>query len=180
MKRVLSTVAISALLSTGAVAGELYGSIGAALTTVGSLDSGVSVVAMGGMKMDQVTPGFAVEVEVSQTVSDPSDSYSGYGSSAEWELSILGVGAYAVYHFVIPDTKITVKPRLGLNYQSWSYDYSSSSIYGGYGASADATDTSLSFGLGGNYAINDKMQVYVDYTDKGDSENLGAGLQMSF
>jgi hypothetical protein len=168
MNKFLSTVALSALLSTGAVAGDVYGSVGAALTTVSGFDSGVSIVGTAGLKLDQITPNFAVEAEVSQTVVDP--SVSGY--STDWDMSILGVGVYAVYNFPIPNTPITVKPRLGLNYQSWSFD--------SVGWAADASDTSLSYGVGVTYPLSGGLTAYVDFTDKGDSNNIGAGVGMTF
>jgi len=168
MNKFLSTVALSALLSTGVMAGDIYGSVGAAVTTASGFDSGVSIVATAGMKLDRVTPNFAVEVEVSQTVVDLSVS----GLTSDWDMSILGVGAYAVYNFPIPNSPITVKPRLGLNYQSWSFDHA--------GWQSDASDTSLSYGVGVTYPINEKLTAYVDFTDKGDSNNIGAGIGMSF
>ena len=169
MKKFLSAVAISALLSTGAVAGDIYGSVGAAITTLSYWDSGVSLVATGGMKLDSVTPNLAVELEVSQTVVDPSAP-----GITSWDLSILGVGAYAVYNFNIPNTPVTIKPRLGLNYQSWSFD--------GVGTwrGADAGTTSLSYGVGATYPLSSGLGVYADFTDKGDSNNIGAGVQMRF
>jgi len=174
MRKILSTVAISAVLSTGAIAGDLYGSMGAAVTSpTGGWDSGISVVVTGGMKLDSVFPGFAAEVEVSQTVVDPSYSWSGYGASGDIDLSVLGVGAYAVYNFQIPGNALVIKPRLGFNYQSWSID-------GNGWSGAEADDTSLSFGIGATYPISNGLIVYADFTDKGDSNNIGAGVGMSF
>ena len=167
MKKLLSIAVVSAVLSTGAVAGEMYGSVGAAMTTLSYWDSGVSIVATGGMKLDSVTPNFAVELEVSQTVVDP--SAPGVNS---WDLSIFGLGAYAVYNFNIPDTSVTIKPRLGLNYESWSADT------GWYGS--EVGTTSLSYGVGASYPLSSGLSVYADFTDKGSSNNIGAGVQMNF
>ena len=167
MKRILSAVAVSAILSTGAVAGEIYGSIGGAITTLSYWDSGVSLVATAGMKLDSVTPNFAVEVEMSQTVADPSAP-----GSVDWDLSIFGLGAYAVYNFNIPNTSVTIKPRLGLNYESWSVD--------GAWAGSEVGTTSLSYGVGATYPLNNNLAVYADFTDKGSSNNIGAGVQMNF
>ena len=164
-------MAISAILSTGAIAGDIYGNVGAAITSVSYLDSGISVVATAGMKMDQILPGFAVEIEASQTVVDPSHSYS----SSDWDWSIFGLGAYAVYNVKIPNSPITIKPRLGLNYQNWTYDNAVSS-YGG----AESSDMALSYGLNVSYPIGNNLNVYLDYTDKGSSDNIGAGVGMSF
>jgi len=165
MKKILSTVALTTLLSTAAMAGDFYGSAGAAMTTVSGYDSGVSVVGTVGMKLDNVLPNFAVEVEASQTVADPSIS--------NFDLSILGIGAYAVYNFQMPNTQITIKPRLGLNYESFSWDHT------GWGA-VDYTDTSLSYGVGVSYPLSGGLTVYADFTDKGDSNNIGAGVGMAF
>jgi predicted porin len=167
MKKILAITAVSAVLSTGAIAGELYGSVGAAMTTLSYWDSGVSLVATAGMKLDNVTPNFAVEVEMSQTVVDPSAP-----GISSWDLSIFGLGAYAVYNFNIPDTSITVKPRLGLNYESWSVD--------GAWAGSEVGTTSLSYGVGANYPLSSGLSVYADFTDKGSSNNIGAGVQMNF
>jgi len=169
MKRVLSLVAISALFSTGAVAGEMYGSVGAAMTTLSYWDSGVSIVGTAGMKLDNVLPNFAVELEASQTVANPSAP-----GITDWDLSIFGLGAYAVYNFNIPNTPVTVKPRLGLNYQSWTFDGA------GDWRGSGAGDTSLSYGVGANYPLSGGLSVYADFTDKGDSNNIGAGVQMNF
>jgi hypothetical protein len=167
MKKILSVVAVSALLSTGAFAGNMYGSVGAAITTLSYWDSGVSLVATGGMKLDNVTPNFAVEVEVSQTVVDPSSP-----NVSTWDLSIFGLGAYAVYNFNIPNTPVTIKPRLGLNYESWSIE--------GAWAGSEVGTTSLSYGVGASYPLSSGLSVYADFTDKGSSNNIGAGVQMNF
>jgi len=169
MKKILSAVAVSAVLSTGAVAGDIYGSVGGAVTTISAYDSGVSIVATAGMKMDNVAPNFAVELEVSQTVVDPSISFLG-----NWDLSILGIGTYAVYNFNIPNTSVTIKPRLGLNYESFTYDG-----VGTWGGDIGST-TSLSYGVGATYPLNNDLAVYADFTDKGSSNNIGAGVQMTF
>ena len=167
MKKLLSIAVVSAVLSTGAVAGNMYGSVGAAITTLSYWDSGVSLVATGGMKLDSVTPNLAVEVELSQTVVDPSAP-----GAVNWDLSVFGLGAYAVYNFNIPNTSVTIKPRLGLNYESWSVD-------GAWGGSEVGT-TSLSYGVGASYPLSSGLAVYADFTDKGSSNNIGAGVQMNF
>jgi len=167
MKKILSAVAVSALLSTGAVAGEIYGSVGAAITTLSYWDSGVSIVGTAGMKLDNVLPNFAVELEVSQTVVDPSSP-----TFSSWDVSIFGLGTYAVYNFNIPNTSVTIKPRLGLNYESWSVN--------GSWIGSEVGTTSLSYGLGATYPLSNGLSVYADFTDKGSSNNLGAGVQMNF
>ena len=179
MNKILSTVALSALLSTGAVAGDIYGNIGAALTSVGAYDSGISIVATAGMKMDKVVPNFAVELEVAQTVVDPSYNWSGYSYKYTQDISVFSMGAYAVYNFKVPNTPITVKPRLGLSFENYTfeYDYNGNSR-GGY--EADYTDTSLSYGVGITYPFNEKLTAYVDYTDKGLSDNITVGVGMAF
>ena len=169
MKKILSAVAVTAILSTGAVAGDIYGSVGGAITTLSYWDSGVSLVATAGMKLDRVTPNLAVEVEMSQTVADPSAP-----GSVNWDLSIFGLGAYAVYNVNIPNTSVTIKPRLGLNYQSWTFDG-----LGTWGGNTGG-DTALSYGVGATYPLNNDLAVYADFTDKGDSNNIGAGVQMNF
>ena len=173
-------MALSALLSTGAVAGDMYGSVGAALTSVGAYDNGVSIVATAGMKMDRVVPNFAVELEVAQTIVDPSYSWSGFNYKYTQDISVLSIGAYAVYNFKVPNTPITVKPRLGLSFENYTFEYSNSNnnILGGY--EADYTDTSLSYGLGVSYPFSDKLTAFIDYTDKGLSDNLTAGIGMAF
>jgi len=167
MKKVLSVVAVSALLSTGAVAGEIYGSVGAAITTLSYWDSGVSIVGTAGMKLDNVLPNFAVELEVSQTIVDPSSP-----TFNSWDVSIFGLGTYAVYNFNIPNTPVTIKPRLGLNYESWSVN--------GAWVGSEVGTTSLSYGLGATYPLSSGLSVYADFTDKGSSNNIGAGVQMNF
>ena len=173
MKKILSAVVVSALLSTGAVAGDIYGSIGTAITTLNYWDSGVSIVATGGMKLDSVTPNFAVEVEMSQTIIDPSAPGI---TNSNWDLSILGIGAYAVYNFNLPNTPITIKPRLGLNYQSWTFN--GAGRWRGYGS--DTGNIALSYGIGATYPLNNDLDVYANFTDKGSSTNLGGGVQMRF
>ncbi len=183
MNKVVSTIGILGLLMTGTVASDLlsgqkYGSIGLAMTDpTGSWDSGISVVLTGGMKLDNVFPNLAAEVEISQTISDPSYTWSGYGYSYDVDVSILGIGAYAVYNFQVPNTPIVIKPRLGLNHQRWSIGGRTT---GWGGAGSDGSDIELSFGVGANYALPNGLMVYADFTDKGDSNNIGAGIGKSF
>ena len=166
---------VSSLLMISALnASDVYGRLGVAQTSgVGNLDSGISVVGAVGTKMGN---NLGLELEATQTVSHPSKSYSSYYYNYNLELKILNVGLYGVYDFLIPNTKIAIKPRIGLNYQHWTVDGSDSY----YSASASDSKTGLSYGVGISYKFSDDMEAILDYVDKGDSTNLGLGVQMSF
>ncbi len=173
MKRkfVLGTLVMVSVLN----ASDIYGRLGVAQTSgVGNLDSGISVVGAVGTKMGN---NLGLELEATQTVSHPSKSYSYYYYNLDLEMKILNVGLYGVYDFLIPDTSIAIKPRIGLNYQHWTAD-GSDNYYNS--ASASDSKTGLSYGVGISYKFSDDMEVVLDYVDKGDSTNLGLGVQMSF
>ena len=176
MKRKL---VLSSLLMVGILnASDTYGRLGVAQTSVNgaysSLDSGISVVGAFGTKMGN---NLGLELEATQTVSHPSQSYSSYYYNYDLKLKILNVGIYGVYDFLIPNTKIAIKPRIGLNYQHWTVDGSSNN----WGSdSVSDSKTGLSYGLGVSYQFSNDMEVVLHYVDKGDSENLGIGVQKSF
>jgi len=180
MKKVLSKVGLLTLLTVGSMAGDMYGSIGTALTTESGYDSGVSAVATAGMKLDKIMPDFGVEVELSKTLVDTSNSY--YNGSEDH--SILNVGAYAVYYVKVPNSSFVIKPRLGLNYQNFSTSYSNTNDDSWYRALNDAIDdtfsgTYFSYGVGVTYPLGN-LNLYADYTDEGLSSNIGVGVGMAF
>ena len=172
-KLVISSLLIVSVLN----ASDIYGRLGVAQTTIdgaySSLDSGISVVGAVGTKMRN---NFGLELEATQTISNLSDSYSDYDYNYDLELKILNIGLYGVYDFLIPDTKIAIKPRIGFNYQHWTLNDSDN-----YDSDLeDDSQTDLSYGVGISYKFSDDMEVVLDYVDKGDSINLGLGVQMSF
>ena len=173
MKKVLSKVGLLTLLTVGSMAGDMYGSIGTAFTSVSGYDSGVSAVATAGMKLDKIMPNFGVEVELSKTLVDPSMSF--FGGSLD--TSILNVGTYAVYYVEVPNSSLVIKPRLGLNYQNWTGSYSDDGYIGNFDVAA--SDTALSYGVGVTYPLGN-LNIYADYTDEGDSTNIGVGVGMAF
>ena len=103
----------------------------------------------------------------------PSLDFNGFGKYT-WDVSVLNIGAYAGYNFKIPSTPITVKPRIGLNYENLSFS-SSNNAFSGFGNDGGI---SVSFGVGVTYPLSSGMTAYFDFTDKGVTNNIGAGVQI--
>lgn len=175
MKKILSAVAISAILSTtGAVAGDYYGGVGVGYEDIGlSLyDPGVTLVANGGKSIMKLGVGtLGAEGEFTYTVVPLSYGSSYFGDN---ELTIMTIGAYATYTFDHSD-KFYSRVKAGIANRSYSWDNDS-------GFNSDYNEIGLALGAGLGYKLSDSMRTYADLIllDASDLKQLNFGVQMNF
>jgi len=189
--KILSTVAISAILATGAIGadfiqGGYYGGVGIGVedySRYSSIDPGVTLVLNGGKPIIKLGPGtLGAEGEFTYTVIPLSRKYyyyydydyygNYYRKYKKYDLNIFTLGAYATYTFDFSD-KLYARGKLGLVNRSTNYDghyYRNNSI------------VNVGAGIGAGYKINNKMRVFSDFIvlDGSDLKQFNVGLQMSF
>jgi opacity protein-like surface antigen len=173
MKKKLSVVAISALLSTGVMAadfidGGIYGGVGIGFedySHYSAYDPGMTLVLNGGKPIIKLGPGvIGAEGELTYTVVPLSHTY--------WsDLNILTLGAYATYTYDFSD-KLYSRAKLGIVHRDYSYD-SHYSDYNSVGVAA---------GIGAGFKFTDKMRLFSDIilVDGSNLTQLNIGVQMSF
>lgn len=174
MKKILSTVAVSALLSTSAMAGPnfidggIYGGVGIGVESFSrysSYDPGLTLVLNGGKPIIKLGPGvIGAEGEFTYTVVPMSHTY--------WsDLTVMTLGAFATYTYDFSD-KLYSRAKLGVVHRDYSYDkYYSNSNSVGVGA-----------GIGAGYKFNDTMRLFSDLMliDGSNLTQFNVGVQMSF
>ena len=111
-----------------------------------------------------ISRNFSVEGEFNFGLSG--GDYSGSGGVGEFDLWTLGV--YGTYHLPLSD-KAYGKAQMGFLYEDKDFVYSKTFIYTSappITITVDDSDTGwgLSWGLGGGYKINNRMNVEVEYT----------------
>jgi len=179
MKKILSTIAATAVLATSGLAldtDKAYSISSLAMENFTGLDSGFAVILGGGlpvMAKGEAGPGTLVaEAELSFDLSSPS-----LGTT---EISIFTMGAYVGYQYDIND-KAFIKPRLGLVYASSSQDYSYNNGFTTVSGSIDDSTIGIAFGLQGGYKLNKQMDIIVGYNLVATNvSHLSAGIQYHF
>lgn len=181
MKKILSTIVATALLSTGAfsadfIDGGVYGGIGMGIedfSTYSAYDPGLTLVLNGGKPIIKLGPGvIGAEGEFTYTVLPMSYGSSYYDS----DLTVMTLGAYATYTYDFSQ-KLYAKGKVGLVARDYSWDYSSS-----YGGHSDYNRVGEAIGIGGGYKFSNKMRVFGDLIvlDGADLKQMNFGVQMSF
>lgn len=141
-----------------------------AMPDVTGFSGGSAVVLTYGMPQEYEVPNgnIAFEAELSTTLSSP-DVSSFWGTL---EVSYLTLAGYAVYNYPVNE-EITLRARGGLLYEDIE-------VSGG-GASASDTDFGLSYGFGGTYKINEKMNAIAEYTMiEADISHMSFGVQYKY
>jgi len=180
MKKVLSAVAISAILSTdvmGAdfIKGGYYGGFGVGFedySTYSSIDPGMTLVLNGGKPIIKLGPGtIGAEAEFTYTLIPLSYDYN-----SDWELDIMTLGGYATYTFDHSD-KLYSRVKLGIVHRDYSWDYDNSSSW-----HSDYNEIGVAAGIGAGYKLNSVMRIYSDLIvlDSTDLKQLNFGVQIGF
>jgi len=174
MKKILSTIAISAIVSTtGTFAGDYYGGIGVGYEdlSLSLYDPGVTLVLNGGKSIMKLGVGtLGAEGEFTYTVVPLNYDNSFFGDN---ELTIMTIGAYATYTFDHSD-KFYSRVKAGIANRDYSWDNST------YDSNYNEIGLALGAGLG--YNLNDSMRTYADLIllDGSDLKQLNFGVQMNF
>jgi len=161
------------LAGTVQAQGQSYANAQLAIANVDGFDDGIALVGTYGVHLPQVHPNFSVEGEFTTTVSNPETNTWGN----KLEISYYTLAAYAV--FTQPLTpQLSVYGRAGMLYE----DVTADAYIPGFGTvSSSATDTGLSFGVGGNFSLSKQMDITAGLTViESDINHLSAGLRFNF
>lgn len=141
-----------------------------AIANIDGLSDGLSVVATYGRPMPTVHKYFALEGEVSASVSDPDTNHPVFGNIS---VSYYSIAGYGVLTYPL-DNKINLRGKAGLLY---SHVKVSSSGY--LWRVDDGLD--LSLGIGVTIALQPKLNMIIEYTDiNSDITHMSAGVQYKF
>jgi opacity protein-like surface antigen len=175
MKKILSTIAVTAILSTGAFSAEFinggaYGGVGMGFedfSTYSSYDPGVTLVLNGGKPIIRIGPGtLGAEGELTYTVVPMSHSFAS-------DLTVITFGAYATYTYDI-NQQLYARAKLGLVNRNYSWD--KNRYYSDYNKVGEA------IGIGAGYNLTNNMRAFTDIIalDGNGLKQLNFGLQVSF
>ena len=164
----IAGAAALALLAGGtAGAAENPGYLGGGVAVQSAVghDDGLGVSLKGGVELDRVSPGFAVEGELSRSLFDPERDRGGGGDT-----SFTTLGGYAAYSVPLPDRRLSIRGRLGLVWEEINPD----------GAGSD-DELHISWGAGGEYRLSSELSSYVEYTRiEADMGQLTGGVLYHF
>ena len=177
MKKILSTIVATAVLSTGAfsadfIDGGYYGGVGMGLedySTYSAYDPGITLVVNGGKPIIKLGPGtIGAEGELTHTILPITRDYTYYDS----ELTVTTFGAYATYTYDFTQ-ELYARAKLGIVHRNYSWDDSHRSNYNEVGEAA---------GIGAGYNFNENMRLFSDIIvlDGSSLKQMNFGVQMSF
>ena len=123
--------------------------------------------------LENVMPGLSVEAEFTKSISGFEDSETIGGTTYSAEISYYTLGGYGKYTLPVAD-QVSLFGRLGFVYTSVEAEVSG----GGESYSDDDSDTDISFGVGGSFAISNKLKITAGYTTIDDLNHISFGVAM--
>ena len=180
MKKLLAVSLLTASLTTAAQAGSFfdYLGFGVALQDVASpnFDNGTALVINGGKSVYQ---GIGVEFEGTASIQKMEGRFNGLKD----DIDFWSVGMYSTYIWKLGN--LSIKPRLGLVYDSISSDIAINSpkipTVGTLYQGTDKNGLGLSAGIGLAYQLSENYNVYTNYTKMEDDINhLTFGAEFKF
>jgi len=142
--------------------------IGQMMIDAGGYDDATNVGLVFGATLNEVQAG-SLSIEGELTFSLVEGDVSFFGFDGDWD--VLTLAGYGVYR---SNGQLYFKGKAGLLYEDVSVNVS-----GLPGVSGD--DIGLSFGIGGGYKLNEKMNLELEYTIiESDLDFLSVGLNMIF
>ncbi len=180
MKKLLVASLLTASLASASYADSFldYLGFGLALQDVTSpnFDNGTALVINGGKSLYQ---GIGIEFEGTASVQKMEGSFNGIKDDIDfWSL-----GMYSTYIWKLGN--LSIKPRLGLVYDSIKSDISINSpkvpVPGVTYAGSDKSGIGLSGGIGLAYQLGESYNVYTNYTRmEDDIDHLTFGAEFKF
>lgn len=171
MKATLRTVLALTMLATFAQAAntssnnqELY--LGAGLgvmATDDNGDDGIGLSLRAGVPLNNVLKGFGLQLELNKSLVDPE-------RNRNWnsDIDVVTFATYATFDIVIPHSKVTLRPKIGVILPNLDDDI-------------DSRDLILSSGFGMTYSVEHNVRLYLDYTVLGEQiSNYSAGIEIKF
>ncbi len=180
MKKILSTIVTTMILSTGAfsadfINGKFYGGVGMGMedfSRYSSYDPGVALIINGGKPIIKLGPGtIGAEGEFTYTVVPLSTDRYRYDS----DLTIMTLGAYATYTYDF-DQKLYARAKAGIVARNHTFDSGTHYSYSDYNRVGEA------IGLGAGYKFSNRMRVFSDIITLGGNNltQVNFGVQMNF
>jgi len=140
----------------------LYAGVGLGImATDDKGDAGIGVSLKAGLSLEDTLKGLGLQVELNKSLSDPENRNNN-------DIDVLTMAVYTTFDIEIPNSKVTLRPRIGMILPNMKDDI-------------DSRDVILSSGFGMMYALEDNLRLYADYTVLGESiSNYSAGLEIKF
>jgi hypothetical protein len=173
MKTVLSTITLTAIISSTAIAshddeiGGIYIGGGVSQESPIWYDSGMAGALNIGLPLLRLGKGvLTTEAEFTYSLSSPSRNGIDFTATT--------FAGYATYIYDLAP-RFYIKPRIGAVYRSYSID-------GGIWGDDTNSNYGLAYGLGGGFRLFEKTDLYMDYTmlDGSDLTHLTIGVQYQF
>ena len=168
MKKILITLAVlaSIVCAEDSVADDqgLYAGAGIGImATDDDGDAGIGLSLRAGVKLDNALKGFGLQVELNKSLVDPER-----GRHNNNDIDVMTLATYATFDIAIPDSKVTLRPKIGAILPNLNDDI-------------DSRDLILSSGFGLTYQIEKSVRLYADYTVLGEKiSNYAAGVEVTF
>ena len=166
MKKVLIALSIlaSIVCAEDSVTDDqgLYAGVGfGIMATDDKGDAGVGLSLRAGAKLDNALKGFGLQVELNKSLVDPERHNNR-------DIDVMTLATYATFDIAIPDSKVTLRPKIGAILPNLNDDI-------------DSRDLILSSGFGLTYQIEKSVRLYADYTVLGEKiSNYAAGVEITF
>ncbi len=126
-------------------------------------DAGIGLSLRAGVKLDKALKGFGLQVELNKSLVDPER-----GRNNNNDIDVMTLATYATFDIAVPDSKVTLRPKIGAILPNLNDDIDSRSLI-------------LSSGFGMTYKIEKNVRLYADYTVLGEKiSNYAAGVEVSF
>ena len=124
-------------------------------------DAGVGLSLRAGVKLDNALKGFGLQVELNKSLVDPERHNNR-------DIDVMTLATYATFDISIPDSKVTLRPKIGAILPNLNDDI-------------DSRNLILSSGFGLTYQIEKSVRLYADYTVLGEKiSNYAAGVEVTF
>jgi len=168
MKNILKVALVMLMLSTISYAKDaaadqgLYVGTGLGImATNKNADAGLGLGLRGGFELDNVLKGLGIQVELNKSLSHP-ETNSGK------DVDVMTLATYAAFDIPIPNSKMTLRPRIGVILPNLQDDI-------------DSRDFILSSGFAVTYTLQKNLRLYADYTVLGEGiSNYSAGVEIKF
>jgi len=132
------------------------------LATPKGTDAGVGIAIKGGLYLDQILDNLGAEMELNFSVKNPEVNAS--------KIAIITFGTYLTYDIKFKNSPISVRPKFGFVLPNL-----------GDSNSVNSRNFALSSGIAAVLKIDDDLNVYIDYTNLGESvNNYSAGVEFRF
>ena len=171
MTTTLRTVLALAMLGTLSQAAEttskdqgLYAGAGlGVMATDDNGDAGIGLSLRAGVALDNALKGLGLQIEVNKSLEDPERN-----SNRNNDIDVLTFATYATFDIAIPNSKVSLRPKIGFIMPNLDDDI-------------DSRDLILSSGFGMTYTVENNVRLYLDYTVLGQSiSNYSAGVEFKF